>query len=364
MTTCSAVPRRAVDHLLRAAVAAPSLHNSQPWLFTCAADDVVLSADVTRLLPVTDPTGREALISCGAALFNLRAAMRHLGFRPVVRSHPEPHRHPRLAQVSWGPYAPSTPEEELLHRAIRIRHTHRGPFQPDQVPPELIAALQEQARIEGAELITLPDAREQRDLAELIREAEAAQRCSPPHLAELSHWRRPFGSGREDGIPADSCPFHPDSTLFAGRDFTGLTRARPTAGPGMSWPSRTGLVALLSTPRDTPQDWLRAGQALQRVLLYAASRQVMAGFHTQPLEVPYLRAEVRALVPSRQFPQMILRLGYTRWRLATYRRPIAQVLRSRPQAYPSHTATPDGRVQEVRSRSKAERPLPTGRHGA
>jgi hypothetical protein len=35
---------------------------------------------------------------------------------------------------------------------------------------------------------------------------------------------------------------------------------------------------------DTPVDWLRAGQALRRVLLRAGSQWVFASLHTQPWE--------------------------------------------------------------------------------
>ena len=62
--------------LLRDAVLAPSGHNTQPWLFRVDGDAVDLYADRTQALPVVDPEDRELTISCGAALFNLRVALR------------------------------------------------------------------------------------------------------------------------------------------------------------------------------------------------------------------------------------------------------------------------------------------------
>src|SRR5690606_40254205 len=70
---------------VEAAVWAPSVHNTQPWSFCVSGAEVRLSADPERRLRVTDPDGRQMLISCGAALFNLRIALRALGHRPVVR---------------------------------------------------------------------------------------------------------------------------------------------------------------------------------------------------------------------------------------------------------------------------------------
>ena len=74
--------------LLRAAVRAPSLHNTQPWAFGFGDRHVELYADSSRHLPRADSTGRSLLVSCGAALFNLRVAAAHLGMHPRVRSCP------------------------------------------------------------------------------------------------------------------------------------------------------------------------------------------------------------------------------------------------------------------------------------
>ncbi|MFI7317061.1 Acg family FMN-binding oxidoreductase [Streptomyces venezuelae] len=318
-------PDRATHYVVRAAVTAPSLHNSQPWLFGGRDGDILLHADLTRRLPYTDPNGRELIVSCGAALFNLRLAMRHLGFRPVVHLLPTPRLPRLLARVSWGAYSRITADEELLFRAMRERRTHRGPFQPTPLPAPLIEALRLQALAEGAELYTVVDSAQQRRLAAVVRRAESFQRSDPDCAAELTGWTQPNRTCRYDGVPAEASPFHPDSTLLAGRDFTGWSRHSCGVDPAWTLPTRTGLVALLNTARDTPQDWLRAGQALQRVLLYATAHTVNAGFHTQPLEIPPMRADIRTMIPSRQFPQMILRLGHTNWKWRTPRRPVRDV---------------------------------------
>jgi nitroreductase len=67
---------------VRAAVAAPSLHNSQPWRFRIRAGGVDVYADRARQLEVVDPSGRELLISVGAAAFKLRVAIRQYGWVP------------------------------------------------------------------------------------------------------------------------------------------------------------------------------------------------------------------------------------------------------------------------------------------
>ncbi|MFC8348401.1 hypothetical protein [Streptomyces sp. NPDC057280] len=126
----------------------------------------------------------------------------------------------------------------------------------------------------------------------------------------------------------DACRLPADGSLLAGRDYTGLVLG--CDGGHRRWTARTGTVAVLSTPHDTRPDWLRAGQALQRVLLYAAAHGVMAAFHTQPLELPYLRAELQARLIGDRSAQMILRLGYPVHLSASPRRSPAAVLRAAP----------------------------------
>ncbi|MFE3633551.1 hypothetical protein [Streptomyces sp. NPDC059168] len=70
------------------------------------------------------------------------------------------------------------------------------------------------------------------------------------------------------------------------------------------------LVALLTTEHDRRSDWLRAGQALEHLLLVATAHGVRASLLHQPMEWPDLR---RALSPASDLTghaQMLVRLGH------------------------------------------------------
>jgi hypothetical protein len=105
------------------------------------------------------------------------------------------------------------------------------------------------------------------------------------------------------------------ASVSVGRD---LTDALPPLFGGAA------RVALLSAA-PVKQHAVRAGQALERVLLTATVRGLAATPMTQPTEVP----EVRRLLadPRRQRAvQAVLRIGYGPQTVPTPRRPISDVL--------------------------------------
>ncbi|MEV0667552.1 hypothetical protein ACIBI3_41760 [Actinomadura luteofluorescens] len=89
---------------------------------------------------------------------------------------------------------------------------------------------------------------------------------------------RPFRAGPAAG----PCPPLPVVDELAGEvRLEGATLRRLPRGP-----HSTGQRAVLTTRGDSPAEWLRAGQALQRLLLSAAARSLVASFVYAAGDVP------------------------------------------------------------------------------
>jgi hypothetical protein len=86
------------------------------------------------------------------------------------------------------------------------------------------------------------------------------------------------------------------------------------------------VAGLLTTAADRPADWVNAGQALQRILLTAATCGAAVALHSQPLELPWLREFIRTHLSDRAYPHLVLRIGMVTQVAASVRRDPADVL--------------------------------------
>jgi hypothetical protein len=317
------IPADAIDGLLTTAARAPSILNTQPWMFRITTYTIELYADSSRKLR-TDLTGREMLISCGAALFGLRLAIRALGYQPVVGLLPEPERPGLLATVGLGRRSPITDGERRLLTALPRRHTHRGAFVSGPLPRGLLIGLQHDAVAEQAALSLVDQPVDYTRLAAIVARAAAALDADSRSRADAVRWVRPAGASANDGVPAwaIASPSGSRPGRLVQRDLDlgrGIGLLESDGPPPLA-------TAILLTSADTKSDWLRAGQALHRVLAHAAANWVFATLYSQPLESAPTRALIRNKLRLAGAPQVLLQLGLARTTRPTARRPAGDMM--------------------------------------
>ncbi|KOG36131.1 MULTISPECIES: Acg family FMN-binding oxidoreductase [Streptomyces] len=320
------LPRPLVASLVEDAVTAPSMHNAQPWRFVHRAgtDVIELYGDPSREMPREDPDHRALHLGCGAALFGMRVSAAHHGREAVpvllpVREDPWHFADVRIRQAVG--------DEDLaaLRPALRERHTSRFPFTEEQVPAEILDGLRAAALLEGCRL-AVPGAWHTDTVMGLVHASELFETADEAVRAEVAAWIRTGASGEgsaSEGIPAYAFGPRQYDVTSPVRDFDAPRRVADRRSARFE---RRPQLALLGTADDTPRDWLKAGQALQHVLLRATLDGLSTSLMSQLLEWPDLRSDARDPASTSGYVHMVLRLGYGPRGAATPRRPVSEVL--------------------------------------
>jgi hypothetical protein len=208
-----------------------------------------------------------------------------------------------------------------MFSAVLDRHTHWGRFADIAVAPALLTRLTNIARSAGSRACLIRDERKLRRLTRLTAAAQRIQLRQPPVQAELRYWLRAADTPERDGVVSPG----PDPAAGTDTVRTAPVRFRDTRPDAL--PDRRQATILLASGNDDPMAWVRAGEALQRMLLHAARYGVNAAIYTQPLEVPSVRARMAALAGG-GYPQMLFQLGRTYGVSVAARRPPAEVFAS------------------------------------
>jgi nitroreductase len=322
--------RGVLEPVIAVANRAPSIHNTQPWLWQLHPDHLSLRADRARQLRIADPDGHSLLISCGAALSLTELGLRTLGFEVETRRLPDPADPDLLAEFRLSAQRQVTARDGALFAAAQRRQSDRRPFRAEDVAPDAVETLREAAAGPSVHA-DFPVRDDQRvNLAVTVSWADRTEANDPDYIAEMNRWLRD-SDVHTDGVPAAAIPNvppgQPRHTDVPLRDFEVGVPGRLLIERGVD---ERPLIAVLLTQSDTPDQQLQAGEAMMRLMLEAE----LLGLGTCPLsqavDLVAFRSRVRTLMGWQGFPQMMLRVGYpvtgdlqaTR----TPRRPVADVL--------------------------------------
>ena len=247
-----------VYRLLEPVQRAPSVHNTQPWYFRIAAEDRIdicarfgdgadaaFTMNQNGRLAISPALRRELIISCGAALYNLRLAIRVTGHDLVVWLLPRDASPLVLASVEivTGRTKRPTATEQELYEAIPRRHTNRWPYDDRHpVPPPILVAMQNAAATDGGSLRVLG----RRQVRKWLREAHGAdreQRDSQGCQPDLAQWT----NGGDSGLPPPSARPARSATVIIISGGTSVA-AGPIRRSGTSGPALTPAPRKLIRP--------------------------------------------------------------------------------------------------------------------
>lgn len=315
---CAIPDREATDIALGLAVRAPSVHNTQPWRRRPTDTGIQLFADTSRQLAVTDTDQRSLVVSCGAALHHMRAALAALGWASTVDYCPDPRDPDHLATIHTTRRTPGDAQIDMA-AAIMLRHTDRRRYLPRAIPARHLRTPAAQVSARGAAVRQVPDTLLPH-LATPMRRAVAAHATDRRYQQEIARWSGPRRV--DDGVPSRNAPAARPAGEIPVRTFAEPALLDPVDQPDAAqW-------LVVGTTRDDRRAQLRAGEATSALLLTAIGLGLAASVQTEPLGVADSRQEIRTgLLLDCAYPQAMVRVGWSSAPLAdTPRRPIEEVL--------------------------------------
>ncbi len=327
--------------LVKAAILAPSMHNTQPWRFRFRHRTVEVHKDPNRELAAEDPHGRMTLIGVGAAVLNLRVAAASLGLTSTVSAVQDVDRPNVVAEVTVESAASEPVDPAPLFPYLSRRRTNRHPYADRPVPTEARQELGLAAAHEGALLEWIDDAGRARWLLELATDADIAEADDPRRIAERQLWVG--GQRTRDGVPSSALGPRPSARPAPVRDLA-VDPADQVREPAEF--ERRPTLAVMWTARDDPPAWLVAGQALQRVMLVATANGLATSFLNQPIEHADLRWLIRDPSSGWVEPQIVLRFGYGPEVPSTPRRPAGEFVLDEPDERAEPATSAHGIVPE------------------
>jgi hypothetical protein len=317
----------ALQRAVRLACRAPSVHNSQPWRWVADGKVVRLFLDRRRMVPGTDNSGRQALISCGAALDHFRVATLAAGWRAEIERFPSPQDPDHLASIEFSAVDDVTAAQRDSTEAILQRRTDRLPLGQPSYWSFFEPVLRGSFDNSLVRLDVLSD-----DVRPLLAKASqlsgVLRRGDTSYHAELEWWTSPFAL--TEGVPPAALVSEREQRrVDVGREFP--VRSHEDRRPEVKTDSSRILV--LSTPEDSAEDALRCGEVLSTVLLECTMALLATCTLTHLIELDQSRDVVRGLLEEHGPPQLLIRVGIapamTELPVPTPRRPLDDVLEIR-----------------------------------
>jgi len=321
--------RSAALRVIELACRAPSVHNTQPWHWRVVDEATIeLHADRSRQLHVSDPSGRNLALSCGAAIHHGYVAAQALGLTPAIELMPSRDDENLLARISLTSGAPTDKALETL-QALEERCTDRRRFTSWPVPDSRLAHLAKAASGWGVHVIPIIDVTARFRAEQLLKRALAVQASDPRFAEELRKWTV---HSRVQGIPMANAapPSHGRPSTRPNRFVSASDAEAIEAAEAASVvESSDGLMAICSAADDL-ESWLGAGQALSALWLQATHDGLSIVPLSQVVEVDETRQALHQDVfDGMARPQILVRVGWlesSRSRLdRTPRRPVDEV---------------------------------------
>lgn len=295
--------------LLKFAVLAPSSHNSQPWEFSVRGKKIILSANLNRSLPKSDPNHRQLIISLGCVLENLLVSAHYFGYDTIVDYLDEENK-PIRAQVIFNFTREQSRDPDHLFLSITSRSTNRNGYDTRMPDWTFLSSTIRAAEDLGIAVTVVSDAVRKKKISELVVAATATAMGNLDFRNELSNYLKSNFTSSPLGMPGFGFGLPDPVSMF----FPMLVRV---INVGKLTKKRDEDLLINHTPAfivisssDSRLNWIRVGQIYERIALLSEKN----GMRTAPLasviQIDEYYKNLKEVIGTNLRPQFFFRIGY------------------------------------------------------
>lgn len=289
------------ESFIKAAVLAPSGHNSQPWSFRAINDTLSVRLDSKRLLSIGDRDNRQACISLGCAVANIEVIAAYHEYAT------------NLTFTNTGADLNFLKSHDLRTLAILApyltkRTTNRSAYVREPLPEMLRNGIDLLPGV-GTTMHIVEDPARVNALGSIAIDAAVFSMEDASFRKELSRHVLSNLTRDEVGMPGFGLGFPLPISFIAPYLIRFVNVAKLSRVQDMELFKNTPAIGIIETKMDTTEDWINVGRAYERLALLATSLGYCTAMWGAPVQVGDFPARIGELLGLSGRPQAFFRIG-------------------------------------------------------
>lgn len=309
-------------HLVGWAILAANSHNVQPWKFILRPKESIIDVCVTPegVLPVSDPTGRQAFISIGCAIENLAIASSNYQINCQISINEQYALYPKpAARIYLGLVTTENARlaDGQLFKAIKQRRNNRSIYKINYpLMQEIILNMKKTAKERNVKLHMIQDDATRKIFAYIQSQGDGYVIANKAFRQELADYLLPNDTEKSKGMPGSTFGLNDQMAAIIHQELKkevlNKDLAKNFAATSKAVINSSPVIGVITAPKDEPQYWIKAGMAFQKIALTAASygNGLNVAVHAAMTEVAILNWLLKIRLGTFERPTVIFRMGY------------------------------------------------------
>lgn len=301
-----------VRYFLKYGILAPSIHNTQPWLFRIKKNTVTICPNFKHRLPLADPTERNIYISVGCCITNILSAASFFNFTYKFNL-VEDSLNDTCIFISFDNKGEINHELASLLPFITKRYSNKLRYKDRAIQKETLSILENLKTNGDVNILLFNDRDIIKKVSDLIPIATAHFAFTEGFNRELLSWLRMNDTISSDGMPAFVVGLDEKRARELKKAFRNEPKALLRLGHiDRMLLSTSPVIGAIAGMQNTISTWIDVGKTYE----YLALKAFQSGINITPMqatvEFPDTAVQLSSLMRTKdRYIQILFRMGYS-----------------------------------------------------